>query len=100
MSKQLPVTIGEKFTKDGVEYEITGYALKADKDGQVEMVYFIDTREDSRAMHNSERMYLKPFLETFGAKLPSRIQMIQDLQRENELTQQSVQAQAQLYGVL
>ena len=71
MSRQIPVVIGEKFTKDGVEYEITGYTLKADVNGQVEMVYFIDTREDSHAMHNSERMLLKPFLETFGAQLSS-----------------------------
>ena len=66
---QIPVKIGAKFTQYGVEYEITGYALQASAAGQVEMVYFIDTREDSRAIHNSERMRLPNFIKTFGEHL-------------------------------
>lgn len=98
--RHAPVVVGEKFKKDDVEYEITGYALKDNMFGRTEMVYFINTKQLSRAIADSECMMLDTFLKEFGQCLPSRRRLMEDLRREKELAKQNTELQYTLWGVM
>lgn len=98
--RHIPVVVGEKFKSGDIEYEITGYTLHETAECRVETVYFIETRKASRAMHNSECMYLQNFLKKFGQCLPSRLRLMEELRRENELTQMNVGVQCPLWDVI
>lgn len=98
--RHVPVIVGEKFKKNDTEYEITGYTLKDNAFGRTEMVHFINTTNRSRAIADSECMMLQPFLEEFGQCLPSRLKLMEDLRRENELIQKNCELQYTLWGVM
>lgn len=98
--RRTPVVVGEKFKANDTEYEITGYTLQDTAAGRVEMVYFIDTRDDSRAMCSSECMWLEPFLQEFGQCLPSRLKLMEELRREDQLAKQNAELQYALWGVM
>lgn len=98
--RRAPVVVGEKFKANDTEYEITGYTLQDTAAGRVEMVYFIDTRDDSRSVHGSECMWLEPFLKEFGQCLPSRLRLMEELRREKQLMQENSELQYKLWGVM